>query len=140
MKLFKSSLYALLALTTSCAFALNQESEDITGLNNSNLINKDEIEKEGTRANILAQARKCSNTKPWKGRGVHGSSLIYTKAVIKTAADMRAQNGKNELANLNENFRFIFIPESPPMDKRIPNGIHIILNIETGECDIPSMR
>lgn len=144
MKIIELLGAASLCLITSCVSA--QQGVDSQTTSNTNLVmasgNTDAgaENKTPSRQHILKLAKACADKPPSKGLGVHGSALVYEKSVIESPADFRAKGEQGSFANLGDNFRLISIPESPPKDQRTPNGIIIILNLDSGECSFPKMR
>jgi hypothetical protein len=92
------------------------------------------------RKRTLDVVRKCVDKPPINSLGIHGTPLDFSRAVIETPADVRARGEGGSLASQGKEYRIVWIPESPSMNDRVPNGLHIIVNIEIGECEFPKMR
>lgn len=96
-----------------------------------------EVEVNKTQALKLAQV--CAE-ESMQGLGVHGTPLDYERATVDMPAAAKTRGEAGNFAGLGDEFYLVSIPEMPPMNARIPNGLHIIVNLETGQCQIPKMR
>ena len=101
---------------------------------------RQETDRKETRKKALDLARKCAAAAPVKGLGVHGTALVYEKAEFDTPAEARARGETSRLAALDAEFILVAVPESPPMDARLPNGRRLLVNLKTGKCEVMSMR
>jgi hypothetical protein len=71
---------------------------------------------------------------------MHGTPLDYTRAEIQSPKQARAAGERDGFAKLGEAYRLVFIPESPPMNERVPNGLVLVINLVTKECRLSRMR
>jgi hypothetical protein len=93
-----------------------------------------------TDRRALSIARACAEVAPYHGVGVHGTALVYEKASIDIPAAARSRGEGGPLAGAGDHYRLVAIPESPPMDRRVPNGMNILVDTRTGHCEILPMR
>jgi hypothetical protein len=88
---------------------------------------------------VLAQARACAQ-RATGGLGVHGTALHFEKARIRSPADAQVAGERDGLSRLGPKYRVVSVPESPPMNERVPNGLNLLVNTATGACRIVRMR
>jgi hypothetical protein len=86
------------------------------------------------RGQVLDLARSCIER--GRTRGVHGTPLQYEKADIDTPLEARARGDRSEFARLSADHRLVYIPESPPFDQAMPNGIALRVNVKTRACKL----
>ena len=90
-----------------------------------------------TREKALEIARGCITRKRRPDTSEHGSALVYEKATVTRPSELRARGEKGTSASRPDNFRVVWIPEAPPFDERVPNGIVLDVNLDTGACIFP---
>jgi hypothetical protein len=88
---------------------------------------------------VLVQARGCAQ-RATGGLGVHGTALHFEKARVRSPSDAQAAGERDGLSRLGPQYRVVSVPESPPMNERVPNGLNLLVNTATGACRIVRMR
>jgi hypothetical protein len=88
---------------------------------------------------ILDIASACAR-RMRRGRGIHGAELNYAAATIWSPAEARTEGYTDGLAARSDDYRSVHIPEVAPMNERVPNGLHVLLNVKTGHCELPRRR
>lgn len=87
---------------------------------------------------LIEMARACVVQKKSGALiGVHGSPLLLDKATFTSPSEWRDRGEKGSFAERGEEYRSVYIPESPPFDERVPNGVAFELNTRTGTCAFP---
>jgi hypothetical protein len=89
---------------------------------------------------LIQRIRECAQSGPMRGVGVHGSPLVYQRVMIDSPAQARARGERGGFASLSDEYRLVSIPESPPFDARVPNGVVLRLDLKSGTCTPLPMR
>jgi len=90
---------------------------------------------------IRELVRACAERGPTRGLGVHGSALVFEKASVETPSEARARGDRSDFTKEDPDQRLVWVPEAPPFDQIVPNGIVLRLNVRTGTCKVQrSMR
>ena len=92
---------------------------------------------DSSREDALAIARDCISRRRGGYKLGHGSPLVYEKATVTRPSDLRARGEKGTSAGRPDNFRVVWIPESPPFDQRVPNGVALDVDLDTRQCSFP---
>jgi hypothetical protein len=90
-----------------------------------------------SRDTALLIARACISRRKQGDKGGHGSPLVYEKATVTRPSELRARGEKGASAAKSDTFRVVWIPESPPFDERVPNGVALEVNLSTRACVFP---